>query len=569
MNRKKYKDPVIYLAMILALTLSSCSRTLEDVFDVPATERVLKVIDNCKSTLISSKDGWYMDYTAPDGYEAKFVFRFSAHDSVSTYADFSDLTSISSYSLNYGQGPILSFDSYGQIHTLSDPETAPLGAGHGGDFEFVIMSVTPDSIVLNGRKNRDKVVLYKAQNPIQNKLMIENCKKTLINSPDGWYLDYTTPSNFKAKFVISFFNGDSLRMYSDISNEIKSTKYSFQYAQVPLLSFDSSSELYSLSNQKTNQGDWRFIINTVSADSIILTGRTNHDRVVLHKAISGQENQIRLMKQFDISLGNSINFFHSVTVGSNKADFVLNENRKQFEIATADGAKSLIDINYTPEGFDLASPISVGGTTVSQFVWNNTTKKFVANQTASLDASNSTSFSLGATANQILGSYFDLVAVSPAIASWYSTLSSAFPTYSRSEIYLNAPMKIETVTTTMVNNVPIVKRDTAASISLISYTFLLNKTQTVTVWNNFKGTKITNPREDQILLTQGVRDGENATDLNLNKTVKNIPTLFYNTSGFSVYIRNSNIYLISLKDSRSWFVLRKGTQTIPIQTIYK
>jgi len=447
MNRKKYKEPAIYLAMLLALTLSSCSRTLEDVFDVPATERVLKVIENCKTTLQSSKDGWYMDYTAPDGYEAKFVFRFLAHDSVSTYADFSDLTSNSSYSLNYGQGPILSFDSYGQIHSLSDPETAPLGAGHGGDFEFVIMSVTSDSIVLNGRKNRDVVVL--------------------------------------------------------------------------------------------------------------------------HKAISGQENQIRLMRQFDISLGNSINFFHSVTVGSNKADFVLNENRKQFEIATADGAKSLIDINYTPEGFDLASPISVGGTTVSQFVWNNTTKKFVANQTASLDASNSTSFSLGATANQILGSYFDLVAVSPAIASWYSTLLSAFPTYSRSEIYLNAPTRIETVTTTMVNNVPNVKRDTAASIPLISYTFLLNKTQAVTVWNNFKGTKITNPREDQILLTQGVRDGENATDLNLNKTVKNIPTLFYNTSGFSVYIRNSNIYLISLKDSRSWFVLRKGTQIIPIQTIYK
>jgi hypothetical protein len=308
---------------------------------------------------------------------------------------------------------------------------------------------------------------------------------------------------------------------------------------------------------------------SVTPDSIVLKGRKNRDVVVLHKAISGQENQIRLMRQFDISLGNSINFFHSVTVGSNKADFVLNENRKQLEIAIADGAKSLVDIKYTPEGFDLASPISVGGTTVSQFVWNNTSKKFVANQTASLEASNSTTFSLGATVNQILGSYYDLVDVSPAIASWYSTLSSAFPTYSSSEIYLNAPTKIETVTTTVVNSIPNVKRDTAASIPLISYSFLMNKTQTVTVWNNFKGSKITNPREDQILLTQGVRDGENATELNLNKTVKNIPTLFYNTSGFSVYIRNSNIYLISLKDSRSWFVLRKGTQTISIQTIYK
>jgi hypothetical protein len=113
-----------------------------------------------------------------------------------------------------------------------------------------------------------------------------------------------------------------------------------------------------------------------------------------------------------------------------------------------------------------------------------------------------------------------------------------------------------------------VKRDTITT-TLTGYSFIFNNASSKSVWNNFKGTLKANPREDQIALTIGIRDGENATAINNNAIVRNIPTLFYNKLGFNVYIRGSKVYLVSMGDSKSWFVLTKGTKDIPMQTIYK
>ncbi len=434
----------ILLGVILLL---SCSRSVEDAFDTPATQRVLKVLENCKSTLKSAKDGWYLDYVAPDGYEAQFVMHFLDHDSVSMYADFSDISLVSRYSCNYDQGPVLSFDTYSQLHVLADPETSPVGIGHGGDFEFIIQSVSPDSIILSGRKNRD--------------------------------------------------------------------------------------------------------------------------RVVLHRAIPGLAYKMRFMKQMDLDLGYNISFFHNITVGGAKADIMLSKDKTKLEVTVADKTTISSDIIYTTDGFNLATPVTIGGVSISKFVWNDSSKKFSANETSSIESSNSMTYAPSATADQIMGNYFDLTDYSPALATYYNTLHSVFPNYRQSEIYLDAPTKFETISIRITNgDTTIVKRDTVSN-NLTSYSFLFHKAPNATVWNNFKGAKIAKLRDDQLLLTLGIRDGENANDLNKNTTVKNIPSFFYNTSGLSVYIRNSDIYLISIKDGKSWLKLKKGTKLAPIQSIYK
>ncbi|MDD2797189.1 MAG: DUF4302 domain-containing protein [Bacteroidales bacterium] len=436
----------IAFIVLLIMGFSSCSRQVEDIFDTPATERTAKVLENCKTTLQNSPNGWYLDYTTPDGYNAQFVMKFSQHDSVLTYADFSDISSYSSYSLNYGQGPVLSFDSYGQLHTLSDPETSPLGLGHGGDFEFIILSVSQDSIILSGRKNRD--------------------------------------------------------------------------------------------------------------------------RVILHRAISGEANRIRFMKQMDVESGNNISFFHSLTIGGDKADILLANDKKKLEITIADGNIISSEIKYTPLGFDLLTPVTIGGVTVDKFIWSDATKKFGIDATSTIEASNSPSFSTGSTVDQVLGAYYNLTEVSPALSPNFVTLKSAFANYRESEIYLNVPTKFVT------KNIKVVGSETTVTtsdtiISIISYSFLFDKANVGTVWNNFKGSKITKLRGDQMLLTQSIRDGENASELNTNKTVRNIPLFFYNTSGLTVFLRDSDIYIISMKDGKSWLKLKKGVLEMPIQTLVK
>jgi hypothetical protein len=270
----------------------------------------------------------------------------------------------------------------------------------------------------------------------------------------------------------------------------------------------------------------------------------------------------------DVDLSSSISFFHGITVGASKADVLLNDNKNKLTITTADGV-TVSDIIYNTQGFDLATPVTVGGVSISKFIWDDKVSKFVANTTVSIEGVVSPTYSQGATASKVLGGYYDVTGFSAALASWYTTLGTAFPAYLRSEIYLNVPTKMETISLkTLAGVTSEVKRDTITT-TLTGYSFIFNNASSKSVWNNFKGTLKANPREDQIALTIGIRDGENATAINNNAIVRNIPTLFYNKLGFNVYIRGSKVYLVSMGDSKSWFVLTKGTKDIPMQTIYK
>lgn len=445
--RDFYFKNIVLVATAIVAIFSSCTREMDELFDTPATERVTKIIANCKSTLQSSPTGWYLHYTTPQGVETQFLMKFAGHDSVSMFADFADSTSYSSYTFNYGQGPVLSFNTYSLLHILSDPDYGITGVGYEGDFEFIIMSVSPDSIVLNGRKNRDLVVLRKAE------------------------------PGFVSKY--------------------------------------------------------------------------------------------RLNKQMDFEANSSTPFFHGVTIGSEKADMNLTDDMQKMVVATANGSK-ICDITYNDEGFELSESVVVGGQSIKKFAWNTATKKFIANNQYALESANSPAYSIGSTADQIIGKYYQLTEVAPSIASWYETLSTSFPNYKFSELYFKAPRRVETATTQTVNGtVTVIKRDTAQVDSLLSYSFVFNKAGGFTVWNNFKGAKLQKTRADQIVMTGGIRDGENANELNLNKTVKNIPTFFYNSSGFTVVNRNNYVYLVSIKDSKQWLKLTKGDKNPRIQTIYK
>jgi hypothetical protein len=73
----------------------------------------------------------------------------------SEIADF-DTTEKSSFSLKQSAGPVLTFDTYNEIfHTFSDPNSSKSGLGSNGkgmegDFEFLIMKATQDSVILKG-----------------------------------------------------------------------------------------------------------------------------------------------------------------------------------------------------------------------------------------------------------------------------------------------------------------------------------------------------------------------------------------------------------------------------------
>jgi len=436
----KYIWSFCWALCILAISLSSCSREMDEVFTTPATERVKILLDSCKTTLIESTNGWYLRYTTPDGLVSEFIVDFMKHDSLSMYVALNDAFSISSFSMNYGQGPILSFDSYSPLHTLADPEVQPLGYGHQGDFEFVIISVSPDSIVLNGRKNKDRVVLYAA-------------------------------------------------------NE-------------------------------------------------------------------GKINQIRLEKLLDKMAPIIVGFFHSIDINGSKSDIMLSSDLTTLEFTTSEGKKTS-KIKYTTAGFDLIQPFTINGISVNHFIWDSTSKKFKLENIFPLEESKMPNFSIGATASQVIGSLYDVIDCSIAIRPWYETLFNNFPRSMRTEISLNAMTQIITYKT--ISKTEILSTTNA---NLIAFSFIFDKENYGTTWDNFKGLNITTPREDRLLITKGAKEGFNAQELYNEQNTKKLSEFIYNSSGITVYLENNYVYLISNSNSKNWLKLEKSYSKTYTQTTY-
>ncbi|MFV0291514.1 MAG: DUF4302 domain-containing protein [Mangrovibacterium sp.] len=152
-----------YIYLFMALIAFSCSED-DRIFDQESTERIAETLTEYNELLLSSANGWKMQYFPdPDrlgGYN--FLFKFEEDNRVVSQSDFNNSERESSYKLYDGQGAILSFDSYSLLHILADPGANPVGTGYGGEFELVIERSTADSLICKGRKWKQPMILTRA-----------------------------------------------------------------------------------------------------------------------------------------------------------------------------------------------------------------------------------------------------------------------------------------------------------------------------------------------------------------------------------------------------------------------
>lgn len=157
----------IFIAIGLAvatMSLQSCLKDQEDFFDESSSERLQAVLENAKTVLTSSEDGWIFDYYPDrDLSYGGFVYTVKFDDKkVSVRSEIApDMEETSLYKLNTNNGPVLSFDSYNTLmHYFATP-----GFGYyeamDGDFEFMIMDVTDDLITLRGLRTGNTMYLHR------------------------------------------------------------------------------------------------------------------------------------------------------------------------------------------------------------------------------------------------------------------------------------------------------------------------------------------------------------------------------------------------------------------------
>ncbi|AXV50385.1 DUF4302 domain-containing protein [Prevotella denticola] len=163
--KKTYR---LLFALTALIFTAACTPEVEDAFDKPSPNRIAEAISETKDILTAAPNGWKMAYQGSGGFGGfNILCKFDKEDNVFCEEESDHAKATSHYTVQQGQGVLLSFDSFNAaLHKYSDPvgkfngkAVGKDGKGFQGDFEFRVMSCTKDSIVLEGRKHGDRVVM--------------------------------------------------------------------------------------------------------------------------------------------------------------------------------------------------------------------------------------------------------------------------------------------------------------------------------------------------------------------------------------------------------------------------
>lgn len=165
---------------------------------------------------------------------------------------------------------------------------------------YYILVIT---LVASCRKDDDHVFDKSPDERINETLA--NYQKVISGSPYGWNGNLVTAEGGNYRFYFSFNDSNRVQMYCDIDSTtatvLKESSYRLKALQQPSLIFDTYSYIHILADPdgSVNGGtygqglksDFEFRIDTVTADSINLTGRFNGSKLSLRKAAQSDRNQ--------------------------------------------------------------------------------------------------------------------------------------------------------------------------------------------------------------------------------------------------------------------------------------
>ncbi|WP_312187205.1 DUF4302 domain-containing protein [Sphingobacterium sp.] len=172
----------LFILAIAILSLSTgCEKKMDRIFEESPTDRLNASVSNVYATLQSNKDGWLIKYYPSSALEFGGYTLFAKFTNAVDVTVEGDMTTLpaqtSTYTIVPGAGPILTFDTYNRLfHYFALPGyfnksaayqlpgflTAQIGSvneGMKGENDFLVTKASADSIVMEGRKSYNKVVL--------------------------------------------------------------------------------------------------------------------------------------------------------------------------------------------------------------------------------------------------------------------------------------------------------------------------------------------------------------------------------------------------------------------------
>lgn len=236
---------IIYLLLLVPFVLfQSCLKDEEDIFDAASSTRLHEAIGEYRTILTGAANGWVMEYY-PESHQAyggiNILVKFN-EDGTTTitnetgYSGSNLVTENSLYDVIAETGPVLTFNTYNPyIHIFADPDPSLTGSvdGYKGDYEFVIVSATPERVEMKGKKTQNVIVM------------------TALDANTSWesYLE-------KVFETVTISEAPKYQLYLDdeaIDTSIPGAKFSFSWAEGTEIKTVEASFLYTPTGLKFYQ----------------------------------------------------------------------------------------------------------------------------------------------------------------------------------------------------------------------------------------------------------------------------------------------------------------------------
>lgn len=272
------------------------------------------------------------------------------------------------------------------------------------------------AVFAGGCRKDDKSVFSKSPDDRINETL-GNYQKALTGSSYGWTAMLTTANGGTYNFYMQFNASNRVFMYSDIdtgtAGNRKESSYRLKALQQPSLIFDTYTYIHQLADPNPNvnggaygQGlnsDFEFSLDTLTTDSIRLTGRFKGSRMVMKKATQADRDQwaskavASTMSGF-LNLNNIFNYFKQLQY--NGVSYEINvdaaNHKIRFTWVDAGGAhQTTVPYYYSGNALVLATPFTNGSQTISSIAnptWDG------ANQILNVTVNSSAAAIVGATA---------------------------------------------------------------------------------------------------------------------------------------------------------------------------
>lgn len=344
------KRILFYMTCFAALLLQACNNEVDDLFDKSAEERLDEELQTCKELLLSAENGWVLDYYPQSnqnygGYCMTVKFDDQQVTAASEITGDPTQTVSSLYSIKSDVGPTLNFDTYNEIlHYFADPDNsagAGLGKGYEGDYEFSIMSHTDNEIVLQGKKTKNTMHMYKLEESSESYLTkVAQMTEAIANRPSeiGTYEGTV--------------NGVQIIATAPVDRHVSIQIGEEESQSIACVYTDKGVRLYepiSVNDTEINALEWSTEQNTFTVGGQALTPVTSpiYDRYLeFCGTYTMKYNNGRQDKEVEITVseGNFINRSYNVEGLTFPLPLYYNETNDCFEILTINATEYYVAI---------------------------------------------------------------------------------------------------------------------------------------------------------------------------------------------------------------------------------